>query len=96
MEPSVGTHLRVPDANARKGPAFLRFQAPAQLAHSQPAHGQLAQPQLAPVQVVHSQAAHLQVPQPQSGDCWVAAVEEPAAWMLVAEEVISGLQRSGW
>ena len=70
-------------------------QAHAQLAHSQLAHWQFAQPQLVPVRVVHSQGAHLQVPQPQ-GDCWVAAVDEAAAWMLVAGEVISALQRRGW
>jgi hypothetical protein len=81
----------------RPSPSSERLQAHSQLPHSQPAHSHSAhwQPAAAPVphwQLAHWQSAHLQVAQPQS-ETWVA---EAAAWVLVEEDVISGLQESGW
>ena len=63
-----------------------------QLVHSQLARWQAAAAEVPHWQVAHSQLAHWQVAQPQS-EAWVA---EPAAWVVVEEDVISELQESGW
>jgi hypothetical protein len=42
--------------------------------------------------LVHSQLAHLQVAQPQ-GDAWLVTDDGTAAWMGLAGEVISKLQK---